>query len=161
MTDTAIAPAAEQVDSRAPRFTAAVTTAVLASVLAVSTVSVPAATAILAAQAVVFAIGALWGPRRHPYGVIFRTFVAPRLGPVTKREGVPQLRFAQLMGCIVTSVGVAGFALGAPVVGVTATAVALVVAFVRAAFGICLSKRLFTMIVHLSGRELRPCCKGD
>ena len=40
----------------------------------------------LAAQGIVFALGALHGPRHHPYGLIFSRLVAPRLTPVTERE---------------------------------------------------------------------------
>ena len=83
---TATSTAIEQVDVRGPRCAAWVTTAVLLIALIVSAVSNTAAAAILAAQAVVFAIGAIGGPRRHPYGRVFATVVAPRLGPVTERE---------------------------------------------------------------------------
>ena len=55
---------------------------------------------ILALQALVFAIGAWRGPRQHPYGLIFQCLVAPRLGPVTEKEPVPPLRFAQLVGFV-------------------------------------------------------------
>ncbi|ETZ75438.1 hypothetical protein L841_0401 [Mycobacterium sp. MAC_080597_8934] len=67
------------VDVRGPRFAAWVTTAVLVLTLAVSAVSPPAAAVILAGQAVVFAIGAVGGPRKHPYGRVFAAVVAPRL----------------------------------------------------------------------------------
>ena len=67
---------------------------------------------ILGVQAVVFAIGALGGPRKHPYGLIFAELVAPRLAPVTEREPVPPLKFAQLVGFVFAVVGVVGFATG-------------------------------------------------
>ena len=79
----------DRVDVRGPRFAAWVTTAVLVLALIVSAVSPPAAAVILGVQAVIFAIGALGGPRRHPYGRVFATVVAPRLGPVKEREPVP------------------------------------------------------------------------
>lgn len=160
-TNTTVTAATTGVDARAPRFTATITAIVLAGVLAVSLFSVPAATILLALQAVVFGIGAVWGPPRHPYGAIFRTAVAPRLQPPTKREPLPPLRFAQLMGFVTTAVGVIGFALGQPAVGMVATGIALVVAFVRAAFGICLSRKLFMVISRLRGGELRPCCRDQ
>ena len=68
---------------------------------------------ILGLQAVVFAIGAWRGPRQHPYGLIFQRLVAPRLGPVTEKEPVPPLKFAQLVGFVFAVVGVIGFAGGA------------------------------------------------
>lgn len=139
----------DQVDVRGPRFAAWITTAVLLAVLVVSAFSVPAAAILLAVQGVVFAIGAVRGPRRHPYGLIFATFAAPRLSPVTEREPVPPLQFAQLVGLIFALVGVAGFALGAPLLGVVATAFALAAAFLNAAFGICLGCQIYPLVAHL------------
>jgi len=135
-----------QVDVRGPRFAAWVTTVVLLAVLVVSAFSTVAAAILLAAQAVVFAIGALRGPRQHPYGLIFAKFAAPRLSPVTEREPVPPLKFAQLVGFIFAVVGVVGFALGVPLLGIIATAFALFAAFLNAAFGICLGCQLYPLV---------------
>ena len=146
-TTTSVGPA--QVDVRGPRFAAWVTTVVLLAVLGVAAFSTVAAAILLAAQAVVFAIGALRGPRQHPYGLIFATFVAPRLSPVTEREPVPPLKFAQLVGVVFAVVGVAGFALGVPLLGVIATAFALFAAFLNAAFGICLGCQLYPLVARL------------
>jgi hypothetical protein len=143
------------VDVRGPRFAAWVTTAVLVVTLLVSAVSPPAAAVILGVQAVVFAVGALGGPRRHPYGRIFATLVAPRLGPVTEREPVPPLKFAQLVGLIFAVVGAAAFAGGAFLAGVIATAAALVAAFLNAAFGICLGCQLYPLVARFR-RTPRP-----
>lgn len=139
----------DQVDVRGPRFAAWVTTAVLAAVILLSAVSVPAATALLAVQAAAFAIGAVGGPRRQPYGVLYAKLVAPRLGPVTEREPVPPLRFAQLVGLVFAVVGIIGFISGAHLVGVVATAFALCAAFLNAAFGICLGCKLYPVASRL------------
>jgi len=136
------------VDVRGPRFAAWVTTVVLVITLIVSAASSLAAAVILGLQALVFAIGAVGGPRRHPYGRVFATVVAPRLGPVEEREPVPPLKFAQLVGLIFAVVGTAGFAAGAFLVGVIATAAALVAAFLNAAFGICLGCQLYPLVAR-------------
>ncbi|WP_409427287.1 DUF4395 domain-containing protein [Mycobacterium sp. SMC-11] len=138
----------QQVDVRGPRFTAWITTAVLVAVLLIAGFSRVGAAVLLAAQAVVFAIGATAGPRRHPYGLLFARLVAPRLGPVTEREPVAPLRFAQLVGLVFAVIGVAGFAF-APAVGLIATAFALAAAFLNAAFGICLGCQLYPLVVRL------------
>ena len=140
---------ADQVDVRGPRFVAWITTVVLVATLIVSGVNPPAAAVILGLQAVVFAVGAVAGPRRHPYGLVFANVVAPRLGPVREREPVAPLKFAQLVGLVFAVVGVAGFAAGASLVGVIATAAALVAAFLNAAFGICLGCQLYPLVVRL------------
>ena len=139
----------DQVDIRGPRFAAWVTTVVLAGVILLSVVSIPAAAALLAAQAVAFAIGATRGPRRHPYGLIYAKLVAPRLGPVTEREPVPPLRFAQLVGLVFAVIGLIGFGTGFPVAGVAATAFALFAAFLNAAFGICLGCKIYPLLARL------------
>jgi Ca2+/Na+ antiporter len=141
--------AADQVDVRGPRFVAWITTVVLIATLIVSGVNPLAAAVILGLQAVVFAVGAVAGPRRHPYGIVFANVVAPRLGPVREREPVAPLKFAQLVGLFFAVVGVAGFAAGASLVGVIATAAALVAAFLNAAFGICLGCHLYPLVVRL------------
>ena len=138
-----------EVDVRGPRFAAWVTSAVLVVTLLVSAVSPPAAAAVLGLQAAVFAIGALRGPRHSPYGLIFAGLVAPRLGPVTEREPVPPLKFAQLVGFVFAVIGVVGFATGLTVLGEIAIACALVAAFLNAAFGICLGCQLYPLVTRL------------
>ncbi len=139
----------DQVDVRGPRFVAWITTLVLVITLIVSGVSSPAAAVILGLQAIVFAVGAVGGPRRHPYGQVFANVVAPRLGPVREREPVPPLKFAQLVGLVFAVLGAAGFAAGASLVGLITTGAALVAAFLNAAFGICLGCQLYPLVVHL------------
>jgi hypothetical protein len=140
--------ATDQVDVRGPRFTAWVTTAVLVIALIVSAFSPLGAAVILGVQAVVFAIGAARGPRQHPYGLVFANLIAARLGPVTDREPVPPLKFAQLVGFVFAAAGVIGFAVGVPVLGLVATGLALVAAFLNAAFGICLGCQLYPLVAR-------------
>ncbi|SIE88924.1 integral membrane protein [Mycobacteroides abscessus subsp. abscessus] len=154
MTTANTTPAISQVDVRGPRFSAWITTTVLIITLAVSAVSPTAAAVILGLQAVVFAIGALLGPHRAPYGTIFRTLIQPRLSPVTEREPVPPLQFAQLLGFTFAAVGTVGFATGVTLLGVIATALALGAAFLNAAFGICLGCQIYPLITRL--RRTQP-----
>jgi hypothetical protein len=120
------------IDVRGPRFSAWVTSGVLAVAL------LTASGVLVAVQAAVFAVGALAGLRYAPYGVLFRRLVAPRLGPVREREQEAPVRFAQLVGLGFAVVGAAGFLLGAPAVGFAATGLALVAALLNAATGFCL-----------------------
>jgi hypothetical protein len=139
----------QQVDVRGPRFAAWVTTAVLVLALLVSATSPAAAALVLGLQAVVFAIGAVGGPRKHPYGRIFATLVAPRLSPVTEKEPIPPLKFAQLVGLLFAVVGAVGFGAGITALGLTATAFALIAAFLNAAFGICLGCQIYPLVARL------------
>jgi Domain of unknown function (DUF4395) len=142
--------APDQVDVRGPRFAAWVTTVVIVAALVVSGFSYVGAAIIVGLQAVVFAVGAWRGPRQHPYGQIFQRLVAPRLEPVTEKEPVPPLKFAQLVGLVFAVVGVIGFAGGAPILGLIATGCALVAAFLNAAFGICLGCQIYPLFARFS-----------
>ena len=147
--------ATDQVDVRGPRFAAWITTGVLLAVLIAAAVNTTVAAAILGVQALVFAIGALRGPRQHPYGRIFAKFVAPRIGPTTEKEPVAPLRFAQAVGLLFAVAGFIGFLVGAPLVGVIATAFALAAAFLNAAFGICLGCQIYPLVARLR-RDQNP-----
>jgi hypothetical protein len=147
---------ATEVDVRGPRFAAWVTTVVIAATLLVSAVSPIGAAVILGVQAVVFAIGAWRGPRQHPYGLIFARLAAPRLGPVTEKEPVPPLKFAQLVGFLFAVVGVAGFAVGVPLLGLIATGFALIAAFLNAAFGICLGCQIYPLVARVRNHSSTP-----
>jgi hypothetical protein len=126
-----------EIDVRGPRFAAAVTAVVLAVALILGS------GALVAVQAVVFAVGAFAGLRYSPYGAFFRAVVAPRLGPVREREPEAPPRFAQLVGLLFAVVGAAGYLLGVPVLGAVATGLALVAALLNAVTGFCLGCELY------------------
>ena len=129
-----------QVDPRGQRFGAAVTSVVLVAVL------VTGSGWVLAAQAVVFAVGAIFGLRYAPYGYLYRALVRPRIGPPKELEEEAPPRFAQGVGLGFALLGVVGYALGIMWLGVVATAFALVAAFLNAAFGFCLGCEMYLVI---------------
>jgi Domain of unknown function (DUF4395) len=133
-----------QVDPRGQRFSAVLTSLVLIVVLVTSS------WLLLAAQAVVFLIGVVFGLRSAPYGLIYQAFVRPRLGPPKELEPEAPPRFAQGVGAAFALVGVLGYALGVPALGMTATAFALVAAFLNAAFGLCLGCEAYLLIRRLT-----------
>jgi hypothetical protein len=138
------------IDPRGPRFAAAVTTVVLAVVLLTGSVW------LLAAQTVVFAIGAFAGLHRSPYGVLFRNFVRPRLAPPTELESPAPPRFAQGVGFAFGLVGTVALALDATTVGLVAVGLALAAAFLNAVFAFCLGCEMY-----LIGRRLLPSRGSD
>ncbi|WP_169987372.1 DUF4395 domain-containing protein [Microbispora sp. H10836] len=131
-----------QIDPRGPRFGAAVTSLVLAAVLVTQNPW------LLAVQAVVFALGAV---DASPYGLVFRRFVRPRLGPPAETEDAAPPRFAQAVGLGFAMVGLIGFAAGITALALGATAAALLAAFLNAAFGFCLGCETYLLI-----RRLQP-----
>jgi hypothetical protein len=136
------------VDPRGPRFGAAITTVVLAVVL------LTGSGWLLAAQAVVFGLGAVAGLRWAPYGVLFRLVVRPRLAPPAELEAEAPPRFAQGVGLLFALVGTVGYLTGTPVLGVVATAMALVAAVLNAAFDVCLGCEVHLRLARLLGRPL-------
>jgi hypothetical protein len=129
-----------KVDPRGLRFAAALSAAVLVAVL------VTGSGWVLAAQAVVFGIGAIFGLKYAPYGLIFRALIRPRLGPPTEMEDAAPPRFAQGVGLAFSVIGVIGYATGLTPLGIAAAALALVAAFLNAAFGLCLGCEMYVLI---------------
>ncbi len=132
-----------QVDPRGQRFGAILTSIVLVVVL------VTGSWPLLAAQLVVFLVGVLFGLRNAPYGLIFQALVRPRIGPPKELEAEAPPRFAQGVGAAFAVTGVIGYAAGIPVLGMAATACALVAAFLNAAFGFCLGCEVYLLIRRL------------
>jgi len=132
-----------EIDARGPRFSAALTTVVLA--LALVTGWVWLATF----QAVVFAIGAIKGPQFTPYAFIYRTLIKPRLKSPLRTEDVRPPQFAQSIGLLFALVALAGFATGTSVVFTVAVAAALAAAFLNAAFDFCLGCQVYLILARL------------
>ena len=131
------------IDARGPRFSAAITTLVLALVL------LTGSGWLLFAQTLVFAAGALAGLRYAPYGLLYRYLVRPRLGPPSRTEAEAPPRFAQGVGMVIAGIGVIGFAAGVTVVGMVFAALALAAAFLNAAFDLCLGCHMYLLIQRL------------
>jgi len=134
------------IDPRGARFAAVVSTIVLALVL------ITGSGWLLAAQTLVFAVGAALGLRFAPYGMVFRWLIRPRLGPPAELEAEPPPRFAQGIGAVF---GVIWYGTVVTVLGMAATAAALAAAFLNAAFGFCLGCEMYLMIqrIRTGGRE--------
>jgi len=134
-----------EIDPRGPRVGALITTVVLAVVL------LTGSGWLLAAQALVFACGAVLGLRYAPYGLLYRYLIRPRLGPPSELEAEAPPRFAQAVGLLFAITGVAGYAAGLTWLGIVATAAALVAAFLNGVFGFCLGCEMYLLI-----RRFRP-----
>ena len=131
------APRPVGIDPRGPRFGAGITTVVLSAAL------VLASPVLLGIQVVVFAIGALAGPGRQPYGLVFKQLVRPRLAPPQHLEDPAAPRFAQACGLVFGLLGLVGFAVGASWLALGATAFALAAAFLNAAFDFCIGCEIY------------------
>jgi hypothetical protein len=132
-----------EIDARGPRFSAALTTVVLA--LALVTGWVWLATL----QAVVFAIGAIKGPQFTPYAFIYRRLIKPRLKSPLRTEDVRPPQFAQSIGLAFALIALAGAATGTSVIFTVAVAGALAAAFLNAAFDFCIGCQVYLILARL------------
>jgi hypothetical protein len=142
-------PAPPGIDPRGPRFGAGITAVLLAITLLLGTG--PAATALLGVVGLLFVLGVVRGVQGTVQGLVFKAWVRPRLAPPTELEDPRPPRFAQVVGLLVVGAGLLLAALGFPTAVPIAAAVALVAAFLNAAFGLCLGCELY-----LLGRRLAP-----
>ena len=131
------------IDPRGPQFTAALTAVVLVAVLLLPS---PANVVLLAAQAVLFAIGAVRGVQATPHAWLFRTVVRPRLAPPIEWEDPQPPRFAQAVGLGFAVVGLVAFLAGATVLGQVAVGAALAAALLNAVFAFCLGCEVYLLL---------------
>ena len=133
---------ANLIDARGPRFSAVITTIVLATAL------VTQSAILIAIQLVVFAIGAFAGPAKTPYAFLFKKFVKPRLKGAVPTEDARPPQFAQSVGLIFAVAALAGSLLSIPVLFTVAVSFALFAAFLNAAFNFCLGCEIYLLALR-------------
>ncbi|MEY3909199.1 MAG: hypothetical protein RLZZ90_1106 [Actinomycetota bacterium] len=145
------------IDPRGPRFGASITSVLLLIIvfLGLDAATVDAAFYLLIAVTTLFAIGAIFGLSRHPYGIIFRKFVRPRLAAPTELEDPRPPKFAQAVGLFVASVGVVLHLAGVEFGVAYAAGAAFIAAFLNAAFAYCLGCQIYLGLkrIGLIGRS--------
>ena len=136
------------IDPRGPRVSAGITAVVVLVVIGLALAGLfwPA-WILFALQGIVFAIGAFAGVARHPYGVVFKKLIRPRLNPPLELEDPKPPTFAQGVGLFVTVVGLA-LSLVIPLALPIAAAAAFVAAFLNAVFDYCLGCQIYLLLVR-------------
>jgi hypothetical protein len=139
---------AQGIDPRGPRVSAGITAVIVLVVIGLSLAGLfwPAFV-LFALQGVVFAIGAIAGVQRHPYGFVFKKLIRPRLGPPAELEDAKPPTFAQGVGLFVTAVGLV-LSLFVPVALPIAAAAAFVAAFLNSVFDYCLGCQIYLLLVR-------------
>ena len=137
------------IDPRGPRFGAGITAVLLLVVIGLSLggLIVPALI-IFAAQTLLFAWGAFAGIQRHPYGLLFKRLVRPRLKPPAELEDPVPPTFAQGVGFLITAIGVILTLLGLTLALPIAAALAFIAAFLNSVFGYCLGCQIYLLLVR-------------
>jgi hypothetical protein len=135
----------EQIDPRGPRFGASIINifSIIIFFLALETATESLAQSILAIVWVSFLWGTLFGNTKHPFGLLYKKLVRPRLSAPKELEDARPPRFAQLVGLFVTSIGFVLAALAVPY-GIAIAAGALFAAStLQAYFGYCLGCQIY------------------
>ncbi len=130
------------IDARGPRWSAVITTVVLAIALVTSNFWV------IAFQAIVFAIGAIRGPQFTPYAFIFKKLIKPALKSTPTFEDVKPPQFAQSVGLVFALTAVITSIAGADWLFSLAVGFALAAAFLNAAFNFCLGCQMYLLILR-------------
>jgi hypothetical protein len=145
------------IDPRGPRFGASITSVLLLIIvfLGLDAATVDAAFYLLIAVTALFAIGAIFGLSKHPYGIIFKKFVRPRLAAPTELEDPRPPKFAQAVGLFVASVGIVLHLAGLEFGVAYAAGAAFIAAFLNAAFAYCLGCQIYLGLkrIGLIGRS--------
>ncbi len=146
------------IDPRGPRFGAAITAVLLLVVVGLglstplgATLAVRASEPgfiLFAVLTATFAWGAFAGITRHPYGVIFRKLVRPRLAPPTDLEDATPPTFAQGVGFVITLIGVVLHLVGVPYALVITASAAFIAAFLNSVFAYCLGCQIYLLLVR-------------
>jgi hypothetical protein len=134
------------IDARGPRYSAVLTTTVLALAL------ITESNYLIGFQFAAFLSAVLFGLRRSIYGFVYRNLIQPRLsGPIpSENEAAP--RFAQLIGALFAFVALLGGVTGNTAIFLTATSFALVAAFLNAAFGFCLGCQIYVLLIRVRSK---------
>jgi len=139
----------KSIDPRGPRFGAGITAILLLVVIGLSLSGLwLAAFIVFALITVGFAWGTFAGIQRHPYGLLFRKLIRPRLAAPRELEDATPPTFAQGVGFFITLVGVVLFLVGLQLALPIAAALAFVAAFLNSVFGYCLGCQIYLLLVR-------------
>jgi len=136
---------ATQIDPRGPRFGASIINvlSIIIFFVALDPATEGTAAFLFGIAAILFAIGAIWGNTKHPFGWLYKTLVKPRLSAPKELEDSRPPQFAQGVGLFVSVIGLALYAAQVPF-GVAYAAAALFVAStLQAYFGYCLGCQMY------------------
>lgn len=140
---------ARGIDPRGPRFGAALTAVLLVAVLLLGDST--AGLIVLAVVVAGFALGAVAGVQNTWQGRLYGVLLRPRLSASAELEDPAPPRFAQLVGLVITAIGLVLGLAGVAYAVEIAAGLALAAAFLNAAFGFCLGCE-----IYLLTRRLRP-----
>jgi hypothetical protein len=135
---------AELIDPRGPRFGAAITSALSLTAFGIAVSDSNGnsnAYSLIVLLAVLFS-WSVFSPKTHPYGLIFKKVVRPRLGAPSELEDPRPPQFAQKVGLGFALLGLIGFWF-APVLVAVSAGFIFFAAFLNAFFNFCLGCQMY------------------
>jgi hypothetical protein len=146
--------ASRGIDPRGPRFVAGIVAIKFLVVIALALLGLDnpgfaiAALVLAIYNAAIFLFAAIAGVPRHPYGVLFKKLIRPRLKPPVELEDPTPPTFAQGVGFVVTIVGILLFFPFGSIALVIAGAAAFVAAFLNSVFAYCLGCQIYLLLAR-------------
>jgi len=138
---------ANQIDPRGPRFGAAITTVIAFSTFLVAIEDAQVAYTGIVILSVLFA-WSVFASKSHPYSIIFKNLVRPRLSAPAELEDERPPQFAQKVGFAFALLGLIGFWFAPTLVAVSAGFV-FFAAFLNAVFNYCLGCQMYLILKRL------------
>ena len=141
----------QQLDPRGPRFGAGISALFMLSViyLSLDPDSEQLALSVMGFAVLMFTIGSLLGPAKHPYSYLYKYTLRKFLKAPAYLEPATPVHFAQVIGLVITSLGLALGLVGVPNALPIAAAAAFMAAFVNAVFAYCIGCQMYLGLKRL------------
>ena len=135
----------QSIDPRGPRFGAAIINvfSIIIFFLALDAATEPAGFYTLLVVTALFAIGAVFGNSRHPFGWLYKNLVKPRLSAPKELEDSRPPQFAQAVGLFVSAAGIVLYVAAVPYGLAIAAGALFLASTLQAYFGYCLGCQIY------------------
>lgn len=141
----------EQLDPRGPRFGAGISSILMLLViyLSLDPATEQIAVAVMGFAVAMFTFGSVLGPARHPYSFLYKYTLRKFLNAPAYLEPATPVHFAQVIGLVITGLGLILGVLGVPYALPIAAAAAFMAAFVNAVFAYCIGCQMYLGLKRL------------
>ena len=141
----------EQLDPRGPRFGAGISSILMLIViyLSLDPASEGIALSVMGFAVVMFTFGSVLGPARHPYSYLYKFTLRKFLKAPAYLEPATPVHFAQIIGLVITGLGLILGIFGIPYALPIAAAAAFMAAFVNAVFAYCIGCQMYLWFKRL------------
>lgn len=141
----------EQLDPRGPRFGAGISSILMLLViyLSLDPATEQVALTVMGFAVLMFTFGSLLGPAKHPYSYLYKYTLRRFLKAPAYLEPATPVHFAQVIGLVITGLGLTLGLLGTPFALPIAAAAAFMAAFVNAVFAYCIGCQMYLGLKRL------------